>query len=103
MLKAALCGGYVNFGVFGLYGDNALEKALKTFVELLSSIPHSNLLVSCRVRVSWTSFDFGLILLCGRSIPVLLCQFTESQRVREKKWSGNSWNVKIKIGALVPY
>ena len=63
MLKAALCGGYVNFGVFGLYGDNALEKALKTFVELLSSIPHSNLLVSCRLRVSWTSFDFGLILL----------------------------------------
>jgi len=55
MLKAALCGGYVNFGVFGLYGDNALEKALKTFVELLSSIPHSNLLVSCllsRVRES---------------------------------------------------
>ncbi|XP_027043179.1 exportin-7-like [Pocillopora damicornis] len=44
ILKAALCGGYVNFGVFGLYGDNALEKALKTFVELLSSIPHSNLL-----------------------------------------------------------
>lgn len=30
--------------MFGLYGDNALEKALKTFVELLSSIPHSNLL-----------------------------------------------------------
>lgn len=52
MLKAALCGGYVNFGVFGLYGDNALEKALKTFVELLYSIPHSNLLVSCRLRTS---------------------------------------------------
>lgn len=45
MLKAALCGGYVNFGVFSLYGDDTLEKALKTFVELLSSIPHSNLLV----------------------------------------------------------
>ncbi|PFX28448.1 Exportin-7 [Stylophora pistillata] len=44
ILKAALCGGYVNFGVFGLYGDDALEKALKTFVEMLSSIPHSNLL-----------------------------------------------------------
>ena len=68
MLKAALCGGYVNFGVFGLYGDNALEKALKTFVELLSSIPHSNLLVSCQVRVSWTSFDFGLILNSQRTI-----------------------------------
>ena len=45
MLKAALCGGYVNFGVFSLYGDDTLDKALKTFVELLSSIPHSNLLV----------------------------------------------------------
>ncbi|KAI5740059.1 hypothetical protein M8J76_000138 [Diaphorina citri] len=31
MLKAALCGGYVNFGVFRLYGDEALDNALKTF------------------------------------------------------------------------
>ena len=69
MLKAALCGGYVNFGVFGLYGDNALEKALKTFVELLSSIPHSNLLVSCRVRMSLISASF--FLYTGESIPVL--------------------------------
>ena len=46
MLKAALCGGYVNFGVFSLYGDNALQNALDTFMKLLLSIPHSDLLVS---------------------------------------------------------
>lgn len=45
MLKAALCGGYVNFGVFSLYGDSALENALNTFVKLLLAIPRSDLLV----------------------------------------------------------
>ncbi|XP_076033625.1 ran-binding protein 16 isoform X1 [Oratosquilla oratoria] len=45
MLKAALCGNYVNFGVFRLYGDDALDTALHTFVKLLLSIPQSDLLV----------------------------------------------------------
>lgn len=45
MLKAALCGNYVNFGVFRLYGDEALDNALNTFVKLLLSIPQSDLLV----------------------------------------------------------
>ncbi|EDO48742.1 predicted protein, partial [Nematostella vectensis] len=43
MLKAALCGGYVNFGVFNLYGDDALDNALNTFVKLLLSIPRTDL------------------------------------------------------------
>ncbi len=46
LLKAALCGGYVNFGVFRLYGDSALDDALSTFIKLLMSIPQSDLLVS---------------------------------------------------------
>lgn len=46
MLKAALSGSYVNFGVFRLYGDDALDNALQTFIKLLLSIPHSDLLVS---------------------------------------------------------
>jgi len=46
MLKAALCGNYVNFGVFKLYGDNTLENALNIFVKLLLSIPLSDLMVS---------------------------------------------------------
>lgn len=44
MLKASLSGNYVNFGVFRLYGDEALDNALKTFVKLLLSVPQSDLL-----------------------------------------------------------
>ncbi|XP_065226842.1 exportin-7 isoform X3 [Planococcus citri] len=44
MLKAALCGNYVNFGVFRLYGDDTLENALKTFIKLLLCIPRNGLL-----------------------------------------------------------
>ncbi|XP_074039038.1 ran-binding protein 16 isoform X1 [Leptinotarsa decemlineata] len=44
MLKAALCGSYVNFGVFRLYGDEALDNALNIFVKLLLSTPQSDLL-----------------------------------------------------------
>nr|KAG5695795.1 hypothetical protein BaRGS_013393 [Batillaria attramentaria] len=44
MLKAALCGNYVNFGVFRLYGDDALDNVLGMFVKLLLSIPQSDLL-----------------------------------------------------------
>ena len=50
MLKAALCGNYVNFGVFRLYGDDALDEALKMFVKLLISIELKNLLVSLHGR-----------------------------------------------------
>lgn len=46
MLKSALCGGYVNFGVFRLYRDTALDDALNIFVKLLLSIPQQDLLVS---------------------------------------------------------
>ena len=49
MLKAALCGSYVNFGVFRLYGDEALDNALNIFVKLLLSIPQSDLLVSMHI------------------------------------------------------
>ena len=44
MLKDALCGSYVNFGVFRPYGDEALDNALNTFVTLLLSIPQTDLL-----------------------------------------------------------
>ncbi|KAF2366896.1 Armadillo-type fold [Trinorchestia longiramus] len=45
MLKSALCGNYVNFGVFRLYGDEALDSALHTFIKLLLSIPQEDLMV----------------------------------------------------------
>ena len=53
MLKAALCGNYVNFGVIRLYGDRALDDSLEIFVKTLMSIQQSEVLVS------------GLILGCG--------------------------------------
>jgi exportin-7 len=48
MLKAALCGNYVNFGVFRLYGDNALDKAFGMFVKLLLSVSQRDLMVRNR-------------------------------------------------------
>ncbi|KAH9499291.1 Exportin 7 [Bulinus truncatus] len=41
---SALCGNYVNFGVFRLYGDCALDDVLSMFVKLLLSVPQSDLL-----------------------------------------------------------
>lgn len=59
MLKAALCGNYVNFAVFRLYGDDALDNALNTFVKLLLSIPRRDLLVSlCFVLYAIRLFSF---------------------------------------------
>jgi len=46
MLKAALSGSYVNFGVLRLYGDDALENAIGIFVKMLSSIEQRDIMVS---------------------------------------------------------
>jgi hypothetical protein len=62
MLKAALSGNYVNFGVFRLYGDGALENALETFVKLLLSIPQNDLLVCCGSRALRISCIFPMVL-----------------------------------------
>lgn len=45
MLKAILSENYVNFGVFKLYGDDALDNVLNTSTKLFLSIAHSDLLV----------------------------------------------------------
>lgn len=45
MLKAILCGNYVNLGVFKLYGDNAFDSVMNTAAKLILSIPHKDLLV----------------------------------------------------------
>ncbi|XP_059618204.1 ran-binding protein 16 isoform X2 [Phlebotomus argentipes] len=44
MLKSILCGNYVNFGIFKLYGDDTLDNVLNTTVEMILSIPHNHLL-----------------------------------------------------------
>ena len=45
MLTRCFGGRYVNFGVFELYGDKALEVALSTMFELILSIPFEDLMV----------------------------------------------------------
>ncbi|XP_032806398.1 exportin-7 isoform X1 [Petromyzon marinus] len=55
ILKAALCGNYVNFGVFRLYGDSALDNALQTAVKLLLTIPHADLLNYPKLSQSYYS------------------------------------------------
>lgn len=45
ILKATFSGGYVNFGVFNLYGDQSLDHVLDMFIKLLTLIPQSDLLV----------------------------------------------------------
>lgn len=44
MFKCALVGDYVNFGVFELYGDDALNRAFEIFFNLLVSVPHVDLI-----------------------------------------------------------
>lgn len=45
MLKAILSGNYVNFGVFKLYGDDALDNVLNMTAKLILSISHDDILV----------------------------------------------------------
>jgi exportin-7 len=45
MISRALEGNYVNFGVFALYGDKALDDALDIAIKLILSIPKSDLMV----------------------------------------------------------
>lgn len=45
IMKLALSGNYVNFGVFQLYGDRALEDALNTIIKLILSMSIANILV----------------------------------------------------------
>lgn len=68
VLKAALSGSYVNFGVFRLYGDEALDNALQTFVKLLLSVPHSDLLVMLHSRIFFFFCSIGICLLICRII-----------------------------------
>uniref|UniRef100_A0A2M4A7B9 Putative nuclear transport receptor ranbp16 importin beta superfamily n=1 Tax=Anopheles triannulatus TaxID=58253 RepID=A0A2M4A7B9_9DIPT len=53
MLKAILGGCYVNFGVFKLYGDNALDNVLTMTAKLILTIPHEDILVYPKLSLSY--------------------------------------------------
>lgn len=75
MLKAALCGSYVNFGVFRLYGDEALDNALNIFVKLLLSIPQSDLLVSMVIYRYYSILRNKYVLGLSETLANILCAF----------------------------
>ena len=54
ILSRALDGNYVNFGVFALYGDPALESAARSQLLLLLSVPPSELLTFAKVAQQYT-------------------------------------------------
>lgn len=67
-LKSALCGNYICFGIFRLYGDNHFDNVLQAFVRMLLSVSHSDLLVSNyssweSLREIWNNTTTGFILL----------------------------------------
>ncbi len=59
-LANALSGNYVNFGVFSLYGDKALQSALDVSLQMCLQIPLSD--VMAYVKLSRAYFAFIEIL-----------------------------------------
>ncbi|XP_031627705.1 ran-binding protein 16 isoform X2 [Contarinia nasturtii] len=53
MLKAALSGNYVNFGVCKLYGDETLDNVLDVTTKLILTIPQTDLLVYPKLSQSY--------------------------------------------------
>lgn len=69
MLKAALSGNYVNFGVCKLYGDETLDNVLDVTTKLILTIPQTDLLVPILVFATkmCASILTHLLLLSGVS------------------------------------
>lgn len=59
---AALCGNYVNFGVFELYGDRALADALDISLKMTLSIPLSDILTFKKV-LSYSCHLWNLVTI----------------------------------------
>ncbi|CAM9146814.1 unnamed protein product, partial [Choristocarpus tenellus] len=56
MLSTALAGTYVNFGVFTLYNDKALEHALETALQLALSVPLADVMAFPKLCKAYFSF-----------------------------------------------
>lgn len=63
VLTTALSGGYVNFGVFALYGDKALDNALEVVLKLAISIPLADVISYTKLSKAY----FGLFEMLFRN------------------------------------
>jgi exportin-7 len=76
-LTNALSGGYVNFGVFRLYGDPALQNALDVTLQLCLQIPTSDIMAYVKLSRAYFAylevlFRGHLDMLCGLSAEVFI-------------------------------
>ena len=55
-LTLALSGGYVNFGVFALYGDEALQRALDVTLQLCLQIPLADVMTYLKLSKAYFGF-----------------------------------------------
>lgn len=85
ILKAALCGNYVNFGVCKLYGDETLDNVLDVTTKLILTIPQTDLMVNHPAPKSVYSlpqtckrlviFEFNFFLGLSKTSTVILLTF----------------------------
>lgn len=100
-LKSALCGNYVSFGVFKLYGDNHFDNALQAFVKMLLTVPHSDLLVSHPASLeflceTWSVATTDLIVLPGS----LGIRIAPQRFMSEKSVLHWTYRIRTTIGAV---
>ena len=103
-LSNALSGNYVNFGVFSLYNDQALQNSLDVSLQMCLQIPLTDILAY--VKLSRAYFAFIEILfrnhldvLCGLDSGVFLQLLkTNSEGLQS---SGNSATMLLQIYSIV--
>lgn len=76
-LTAALSGNYVNFGVFALYDDKALQNALDVALQMCLQIPIADVMTYPKLSRAYFSnleilFRNHLDVLCGLGSPVFM-------------------------------
>lgn len=77
VLTASLCGNYVNFGVFSLYNDKALQNAMDVALQMCLQIPLSDIVAYVKLSKAFYAFleilfRNHLDVLCGLDSPVFL-------------------------------
>ncbi|XP_019428725.1 PREDICTED: exportin-7-like isoform X2 [Lupinus angustifolius] len=85
ILSRALCGNYVNFGVFELYGDRALVDALDITVKMILSIPLADILAFRKVAAAYFAFleilfngHLSFVLSLDKTVLVFLLRSLEA-------------------------
>ena len=77
VLTCALSGGYVNFGVFALYEDKALQNAMDISLQLCLQIPTDDIMSFMKLSRAYFAylevlFSHHLDVMCGLDSPVFL-------------------------------